>query len=479
MKRTVSIIIALLCMLGFRFLPAPGGMSASAMQVLGIFAGVLVMWLTISIDWPSMLCLAFLTFVPELTMGKVLSGSLGNSTVAFLLFTFMCTYAISKTSFVKRCAIGFICSSIAKRGPWHFIILYCASIMVIGLVMSPSVVFVIYLPILNAICEELRLSKDDKLANSLMLGQLFSCSISCGMTPIAHVFPIMAMGFYQTATGQSVSYAHYMGFAIPVGLICFVVMILLLRLVLRPDTSALSGLDFSKLKADVAPADKKEKVVLAVFFVVVAMWVLPELVAPLLPSLAAFLKAQGTAFPPLLGAAVLCLLTINGESVLNFREAMKNGVEWGSIIMASTTLALGAAMTNPEIGLTAWLSDKIAPSLAAMPYLLLVVIFAAWAALMTNLASNMVTVTVVCAVAIPICMASNGALSTPAIAMIIGMLASYAFVTPPSHPNVPLAIGSGWIRTSQVIIYGSMVMVAAMIVSVAVGYPIAAQLMGP
>lgn len=97
---------------------------------------------------------------------------------------------------------------------------------------------------------------------------------------------------------------------------------------------------------------------------------------------------------------------------------------------------------------------------------------------MANLASNMVTVTVVCAVAIPICMASNGALSTPAIAMIIGMLASYAFVTPPSHPNVPLAIGSGWTNTSQVIIYGSLVMLTAIIVSVVAGYPIAVRLMG-
>ena len=50
-------------------------------------------------------------------------------------------------------------------------ILYCASILVIGLVLSPSVVFVIYLPILQAICSELKLQKEDKPANSLMLGR--------------------------------------------------------------------------------------------------------------------------------------------------------------------------------------------------------------------------------------------------------------------------------------------------------------------
>ena len=149
MKRTISILAALLCIIGFRFLPAPSGMTSSAMQVLGIFIGALILWLTLSIDWPSLLALAALVTVPELTMGSVLANSLGNSTVAFLLFTFMCTYAISKTSFVKRCAILFISSRIARRSPWCFLILYCASILVIGLVMSPSVVFVIYLPILR------------------------------------------------------------------------------------------------------------------------------------------------------------------------------------------------------------------------------------------------------------------------------------------------------------------------------------------
>ena len=226
-------------------------MTSSAMQVFGIFIGALILWLTLSIDWPSLLALAALVTVPELTMGSVLANSLGNSTVAFLLFTFMCTYAISKTSFVKRCAILFISSRIARRSPWCFLILYCASILVIGLVMSPSVVFVIYLPILRAILRgSLSRWQDDRLANALMLGRLFSSAISCGMTPIAHVFPIMAIGFYQNATGTSVSYIHYMAFAVPVGLLCFAAMLLLFRFVLRPDLSCVSRLDFD------APAGK-------------------------------------------------------------------------------------------------------------------------------------------------------------------------------------------------------------------------------
>lgn len=478
MKRTISIVAALLCMALFRFIPAPAGMTASAMQVLGIFVGALILWMTISIDWPSMLVLAALVTVPELSMNSVLASSLGNSTVAFLMFTFMCTYALSKTAFVRRCAVLFICSPLARKSPWGFLVLYCASILVIGLVMSPAVLFVIYLPILQAICSELKLQQGDKLASALMLGQLFSSAISCGMTPIAHVFPIMALGFYQTATGSTIGYADYMAMAVPVGLVCFVLMLLVFRFILRPDMSRVKDLNFDALKSSVPASTPRENLILIIFFVVVAMWILPEFIAPVLPGIAGFLDTQGTAFPPLVGAVALCIISIDGKPLMNFKEAMQKGVEWGSVIMAGATLALGTAMTNEDIGLTAFMSSSIAPVLNNMAPWMLVLVFAIWTAVMTNVASNMVTVTVVCAVALPLCIASGGTLSTPAIAVIIGMLASYAFVTPPAHPNVPLAIGSGWVKTNEVVAYGAILMVISIVAAAAIGYPIGSALMG-
>lgn len=357
-------------------------------------------------------------------------------------------------------------------------ILYCTSILVIGLVMSPSVVFVIYLPILQAICSELKLQKEDKLANGLMLGQLFSSAISCGMTPIAHVFPIMALGFYQSTTGNTISYVDYMAMAVPVGLICFIIMLLMFRFVLKPDMSRVKDLDFDALKSSVPSSTLRENTILGIFFLVVAMWILPEFIEPILPGIVAFLDTQGTAFPPLAGAVALCLISIDGQPLMSFRESMQKGVQWGSVIMAGATLALGSAMTNSNIGLTAFMSSSIAPALNNLAPWMLVLVFAGWTAAMTNVASNMVTVTVVCAVALPLCVASNGALSTPAIAVIIGMLASYAFVTPPAHPNVPLAIGSGWVQTNQVVIYGVILMIVSIATTAVVGYPIGSLLMG-
>lgn len=478
MKRQTAVILGLLCMFLGKVLPPAGGLTPAGMQVLGIFAGVLIMWLTIAIHWPSLLGIAMLATVPGLSLNKLLAVSVGNSTFSFLLFTFMCTYALSKTPFVKRCAIGFICSRIARKGSWWFLISYCASVLIIGMFMSPVVLFVIYLPILDAICEELQLRNEDSLTNSLVLGQLICAEMSCGMTPIAHVFPIMALGFYSAATGKSIAYGDYMLFAVPVGLICFAALMLIFRFVLKPDMSKVANLDFDALEKTIPPMEKYEKMVLSICVAVVIMWIVPGFLKSSFPGIYQSFKNQGTAFPPLVGASLLCLLTLEGKPLLDFKEAVSKGVDWGSIIMAAGTLALGAAMTNKTVGITAWISQTIAPLLQSASAATMVLFIIAWASIQTNVSSNMVTVTVVTAIAIPLCNATNGAINTAVVCALIGMIASYAYATPPAHPAVALAIGSEKTTTGQVLKLGITMMIIAVLVTVAVGYPLGVAVLG-
>lgn len=476
--RSLIIIIALIFIVLFKYVPAPSGMSVSAMQVLGIFIGVLILWLTLAIDWPSMLCLAALAFVPELKFSTILSGSIGGSTFSFLLFTFMCTYAISKTPFIRRCALFFVNSKLAQRGPWSFAIAFFASTLILGSFMSPTVLFIIYLPIIEEIYTVLGLKKTDKFANMLMIGMTLGIAISSGMTPIAHVFSIMAMGFYQAATNLTINYFQYMLFGIPVGLITFSGVIILFKFVLRPDVSVFYHNKESHLHDDTAKMDKKEKIILTIFSVVVLLWITPGLLEYVLPNIATYINSFGNALPPLLGATLLMMITINGKPLLSFNEAMTKGISWPALIMTASTLALGSALTNSDIGLTSWLSTFINTNLGDLSPMLMVLIFTLWAAVQTNLSSNMVTITVVCAIALPITIASNGLISSPAIASIIGLMGAFAFATPPAHPNVAIAGSSGWTSAKQLMIYGFMTMMIAVIVTTFIGYPLAVALMG-
>ena len=63
-KEAVFLVLALIVMIGSRFMPAAAGLSKDAWAVLGVFFGSLIMWIGISIDWPSMITLMALGLIP-------------------------------------------------------------------------------------------------------------------------------------------------------------------------------------------------------------------------------------------------------------------------------------------------------------------------------------------------------------------------------------------------------------------------------
>ena len=475
-RRNIYLLLGFIFIIFGRFIPAPVGMQQSGMTVVGIFAGVLLLWLTVAIDWPSLLCIGALGLIPELGFKTIFANSLGNETIIFLICTFMCTYALSETPFLNRCAIYFITSPIAQKGPWLFVASFFTAIIVIGCFVSPTVLFVVFLPIAEKIIEILKLKKGDKVANMIMMGLAFCVSVSAGMTPIAHVFSIMAMGFYNTATGLNIGYGEYMAFAIPVGIISTILLVFVFKFILKPEISEIKDIDISILKNELKPMEKKEKLVIGIFCLIVALWVLPSLLKNIFPEIAKINK-MGTAMPPILGVILYSVVTFKEKPLLNFGEGMKKGVQWSSIIMCSGTLAIGSAMTNSNIGLTKYMITSLTPILKDVSPILLIFIFTAWACIQTNVSSNMVTVTVVTTVAIPLVQATSGIVSCPAIVSIIGMMSAYAFATPPAMPHIAMAIGSGWTNTGSMMKYGFIFMVITTLITVFIGYPIANILM--
>lgn len=472
--RTIIIIVSLLFIFGFKYVPLSASLSQDAVGVIGIFIGSLILWLTISIDWPSVLCLFALGFLQNFSFANVFSSSFGNSTFIFLLFTFICTYALSKTLLLKRIAIWFVSSKLARKNGWFFAISFLFAVLILGCFISPSVLFVIILPILNEILSIAKIEKGEKAGKMLMLGLAFTVSISSGMTPIAHVFPIISMN----AAHISVSYWQYMAFAVPVGLLCFVLMLLMFKLILRPNMNKLNGFNTQELKVNMPKIEKREIWSLAIFIFVIILWILPSLFQNILPEVYSFINKYGTAMPPILGTLLLCIIRVEKEPLINLPDAFKNGVPWASMLMCAGTLALGSAMTSEAIGLKTFLQTNLSSALNGFPELLLIIIFVVWPAIQTNLSSNMVTATLVATVCASVLrMVPQSSINFAAIICMIGMLSAYAFATPPSMPHIAIAAGSEYADTNSVLIYGTILMVISIVISVCVGYPIAMLVM--
>lgn len=453
------------------------GLATETYAVLAIFASCLILWLFVSIDWPSLLCLVCLGFLPEMTYNQVFGLSFGNPTFVFLFFTFIVTHALEGTNFLNRLTSRALNNAWAQKNPWRFVTAFLAIMLLIACFISPTILFMIAYPVYEQIVDQFNFKKGDKNASKLLIALFSTIAIGTAMTPINHVFAITAIGLYNSAFSRSLTNGLYMSFAVPAGILIFIVLYISLRWIWKLDLESVDLANISLL-SDIPKADKREKWVVSIFAIVVILWLLPEVLTPILPQVATFLKDSGIAFPPLVGALLLSFARVEGEPLIVLHPTISKGVFWPSMLIVAATLSLGSVLAMPEMGVVTLIETSLTPLISQLSPILMVLVFVAWAGIQTNFSSNLVTVSVVTTIAITIASTGEGLpINTAVVASLIGFMASLAFMTPPSMPYVAISIGSGWTNAKDTFIYGFWILIVSVIIATFVAYPIGAALL--
>ncbi len=477
-KTWIFTLIGVLLVLCGGYLPPVFGLNPLGMQVAGIFIGTILLWMFVSVTWPSLLCIVALILTPLYTYSSALSGSMGGWITSFVLFSSIVTYALRQTGFLKRVAVWFVTRPFAQKNPWLFLGLLFLAPLFIGSFMSPIPAFVVCLPIAEQIFTELEYKKGDRFPQIVVLGILFFASLSTAATPIAHTVTTMALSLYENDIGTPINFVSYTIFGVVSCIIIFVVAMLLTKFVCRPDVDRIQNLDSSVLTREITPMSRPEKYTLAVFLVVVAMWLLPGIIQPVLPGVASAISGLGTPTPAIIGAIVLSVIQVEGKPLMNFNDAVTKGVPWGAVFMVAATSILGSALTNEEAGITTIVSSALAPVIGKMPPIVFVLFIALFTVIITNFASNTVTVTLMYSISLPL--VYNGAIAgvnPAALTCVIGAGACVACATPPSTAHAAIAAGTGWLQTDTMLKYGLLWSVAAAVLFAIVGYPIGALFM--
>lgn len=469
----ISAIIAIL----FGFLPVSNGLTRQGAWTLGIFFAALVLWTGLGITWPSLLVLFALGFLPAIGFPNLFLGAFGNSTVAFLLFTFALVYPLSKTSLIRRTTVALITNKIAQKGPWHLIILLITAVTFLGLFMSPTVLMVTFMPFLIDIFKVLKIEKGSKLANMITMAVTFAINLSSGMTAIAHVWPALAIGFYKSATGNNISQLQYMLVGIPIGIIIIAVTLVILKVIYRPegiDKIDLAGTN--KLKDSISKVDTKEKIILSTMILTVFLWVVPGLLKGVLPEFYTLMNGLTTAFPPMLGCLILFVVQVDNKPIMNFGETVTKGISWPSILMTGVASEIGAALTAKPMGIETFLTNVLSPIAKGLPGILLVLFFVTWCILETNFSSTIVTITIVSSVVLSVVgsMSSTNTVNLEALMIVLAIGSAIANMTPAGMAGVnPVPISSGFTTTKDMLIWGGVVAIISIITLTFLGYPLA------
>lgn len=344
-------------------------------------------------------------------------------------------------------------------------------LLLISLVISPTILFMIAFPIYEEMMSVIGFEKGHRTASLLLIATFATIAIGTAMTPINHVFAITAMGLYETATGVAITNGQYLSFAVPAGLMIFLLLLVSLRFVWRVQLDSGQLGRVSSLEA-IPAATKRERWIMGIFAAVIVLWVLPELLSGFIPGAAAFLKKAGMAFPPLVGTVILASVSIEGKPLVSIQEAIAKGVYWPSMLLVGATLSLGTLLTKPEMGVLTLMQNGLSPLFTALAPLVVVFLFVVWSGLQTNFSSNLVTVSLVTTVLTTISASADLGIHTAVVACLIGFMASLAYMTPPAMPYVAISVGSGWTTAKDTIVYGGWLLVISIIVATLVGYPI-------
>lgn len=473
---STKLIITLLSfgvMLLFAVLPPIEPITSMGMKVVGVFIGTVLLLSLVDTVWPSLLCIPLFALTGVMTLNEAIIGSLGSWITAFVIMSFILTYALNETGFTARLTAYFMSRKFVNKSPWTFTVSLITLGMFVGLFLDPVPTVAFFMGFSNKIFKELGYKTTDRYPHMVTMALAFTINIAGGMTPISHPLAILGMGIYEKTVGTPISLFTYMLYAVPVGIIIYAAMLLVLRLFFKPDLSKFESFDVNKVLDEIKPMGLKEKITVATFFTVVALWILPGILTMVNPGspVAAFLNKLGATFPAIVAVVFLSVIEVNKEPVLNLKVAFSKGMSWGVIFLVGAAILLGGAVTKEGVGLNDFIVQNIVPMTQTLPSFMTVIVLVTITSLMTNFTSNVTSITLMTSVGLSIAMGSES-LSPFGIAMATTMTGALAYMVPASFASIAVLYGEEYADGNTIFKYGGITVLITVLVVSLIGYPL-------
>lgn len=475
MKLYKWIVIAISVFLMFfnSLLPPILGLGQLGMSIICIFAGTMALLLLVDLNWPLLLSILAYSWCGVYSVSEAVSLSLGNSVFWFVALSGLLIVALERCGVIKRIALWFLTRPSNNGHPWRFVASLFLSALLIGCIMDPTALVILFSALTEEILKLLGRKKGDRFGELLMIGILVFIGMSYGITPIGHPVPVMMLSMFEPI--ESVNFLHYCVIGLVVAAVYFVIVMLIMKFVFRLDVSALKDFDPAALnKLDVPPLDKSGKISCGIYIGVIVLWLLPSFIQGISPELYAKLSSFGTIMPLLLGLILLNVIHVDGKPVMNFGASLKE-TPWMACIPSAAAMLIGGSLSHADAGITDALATALGPALSQTSPALFVIIVCLLCTVMTNVSSDMVTSILFATISVTLI--SSGVIqgvNITGLCVALGVCASCAYATPPGAAYAAVIAGSGWVRVKKQLLDGGLFGLAASLSCSLVGYSVAA-----
>ncbi len=445
-KEGIGLVLGPVLFVLMLVLPMPGDMPPDAQKVAAIAVLMAFWWVTEAIPIPATALLP----IPLYPLLGIMSSSqvtpaYGNHLIYLFLGGFLLAIAMERWRLHKRIAIQTI--RLVGSSPDRIILGFMVATAFLSMWVSNTATTMMMVPIGLAIIARARESLQDKqvagqpfaFGLSLMLGIAFSASIGGVGTIIGTPPNTVLVGMVEKLHGQSIGFAQWMAFGIPLVILMLgLTWYLLVKKIFPPGFSELpggKGILQTELKA-LGPMRAAEKRVLGVFGLTALAWIVRGFIHP---------EMVQDSTIAIIGGLLLFLLPSGqapGQRILNWGDASR--IPWGVIILFGGGLALAEGFQVS--GLTAWVGAQL-ELLGAVDLWIFLGLVVMLSLFLTEITSNTATATLL----IPVMSAVAGTMEVHPYGPMIGaaLATSFAFMLPVATPPNAVVYGSGYVSIAQ------------------------------
>ncbi len=485
-SKTIGLITGVVLAVGLQFLPVPDGLNREAWLLASLALLMASWWATeaIPIAATALIPLALFPFFGIIPMGAA-AAPYASPIVMLLLGGFIVALAIERWNLHARIALNVV-AAFGSR-PALMVLGFMAASAVLSMWISNTATTLMMIPIALKVAEAVgEEGLDAKMfAPALALAVAYAASVGGIMTPVGTPTNLIAMGFMESEFGMTVSFPQWMMLGVPAALLIIpAIWLILTRWVFKVAGHAPSAAGREVVlehKRQLGKMTTAELRVALAFGTVAVLWMgrtlpgfligLPDITFgwnPLLSWISTQLNlpitlALGNAQIAMVGALAMFLIPAGkenkGQALMNWETVQK--LPWAVIILFGGGLSLAAAIQ--ATGLAEWIGSHLA-WVAALPLPITVLILALIVVFLTELTSNVATVSgflpVLAAVAL------EAGVPPAHLIVPVALAASCAFMLPVATAPNAIVYASGAVRMGQMIKAGFRInLVAAPIIA--------------
>lgn len=456
------ITVALMILVGL--IPPIAPITPYGMKIIGILVGIVYGMSTVDVLWTA-LCAIIAMGLAAGNIPQVVGSALGSPLVWGIIMVLIILYAMQTEKVTDFFANWIISRKVLQGRPWLFSFAILVGISILAMV-SPIATMLLFWNIIYSACDHVGLDRGSPWGQCMIFGSCFAAGSGILYLPVIANGMVVA-NMYLGIMGEPINAVKYVATMVPLVFLGIVIYILLCKFVLRIDVSALKNLDDSIVDKESLKVNARQKMVMISVVVMVAI-LLAGSVLPKEWAITGLIKNMDLFGLGVIVVLLFAMVKIDGRPIIRIQEAASKGIIWSMVVMTALIAPLGSALTSPDAGITTLINSFLAPALEGKPAWILVAVVCIFGAILTNLAQNLVIMSVI----LPIVVAMSSAMdiNIAAVTILLAIATHYAFVLPSACPAAGMMFSNPYLKPTFAYKLGAICLVVCTVFVLTIGY---------